>query len=154
MIIVNEREVMIMNKEICFDMDGTIADLYGVNGWLDMLIAEDVTPYAQAKVMLNMSALARQLNRLQRKGYTIKIISWLSKSGSDDYNTRVIETKKMWLKKHLASVNFDEIIIVKYGTPKQTLGNGILFDDEKPNRDNWNGVAYDVNNILDILKKL
>ena len=62
MIIVNEREVMVMNKEICFDMDGTIADLYSVNGWLDYLIAEDVTPYAQAKVMLNMSALARHLN--------------------------------------------------------------------------------------------
>ena len=154
MIIVNEREVMIMNKEICFDMDGTIADLYSVNGWLDYLIAEDVTPYAQAKVMLNMSALARHLNRLQRKGYTIKIISWLSKNGSDDYNDRVTETKKAWLKKHLASVHFDDIIIVKYGTPKQTLGKGILFDDEIGNRQAWNGIAYDVNNILEILKNL
>ena len=154
MIIVNEREVTVMNKEICFDMDGTIADLYSVNGWLDYLIAEDVTPYAQAKVMLNMSALARHLNRLQRKGYTIKIISWLSKNGSDDYNDRVTETKKAWLKKHLASVHFDDIIIVKYGTPKQTLGKGILFDDEIGNRQAWNGVAYDVNNILEILKNL
>ena len=154
MIIVNEREVMVMNKEICFDMDGTIADLYSVNGWLDYLIAEDVTPYAQAKVMLNMSALARHLNRLHRKGYTIKIISWLSKNGSDDYNARVTETKKDWLKKHLASVHFDDVIIVKYGTPKQTLGKGILFDDEIGNRQAWNGIAYDVNNILEILKNL
>ena len=154
MIIVNEREVMVMNKEICFDMDGTIADLYSVNGWLDYLIAEDVTPYAQAKVMLNMSALARHLNRLQRNGYTIKIISWLSKNGSDDYNARVTETKKAWLKKHLASVHFDDIIIVRYGTPKQTLGKGILFDDEIGNRQAWNGIAYDVNNILEILKNL
>lgn len=143
-----------MNKEICFDMDGTIADLYSVNGWLDYLIAEDVTPYAQAKVMLNMSMLARQLNRLQKKGYTLKVISWLSKNGTDDYNARVTETKIAWLRQHLPSVHFDEIIIVKYGTPKQMFGNGILFDDEKPNRDNWNGVAYDVNNILEILKKL
>ena len=154
MIIVNEREVMVMNKEICFDMDGTIADLYSVNRWLDYLIAEDVTPYAQAKVMLNMSALARHLKRLQRKGYTIKIISWLSKNGSDDYNDRVTETKKAWLKKHLASVHFDDIIIVKYGTPKQTLGKGILFDDEIGNRQAWNGIAYDVNNILEILRNL
>ena len=119
MIIVNEREVTVMNKEICFDMDGTIADLYSVNGWLDYLIAEDVTPYAQAKVMLNMSALARHLNRLQRKGYTIKIISWLSKNGSDDYNARVAETKKAWLEKHLASVQSHDIITVRYSTPKQ-----------------------------------
>lgn len=143
-----------MNKEICFDMDGTLADLYGVNGWLDMLIAEDVTPYKLAKVMLNMSALARQLNRLQKNGYTIKIISWLSKNGSDDYNARVTEVKKNWLKKHLASVHFDDVVIVKYGTPKQTLGNGILFDDEVGNRQAWNGIAYDVNNILEILKNL
>ena len=101
-----------------------------------------------------MSALARHLNRLQRKGYTIKIISWLSKNGSDDYNDRVTETKKAWLKKHLASVHFDDIIIVKYGTPKQTLGKGILFDDEIGNRQAWNGIAYDVNNILEILRNL
>lgn len=143
-----------MRKEICFDMDGTIADLYSVNGWLDYLIAEDVTPYIQARVMLNMSVLARQLNRLQRKGYTIKIISWLSKNGSDNYNEKVTKAKKAWLKKHLASVKFDDVVIVKYGTPKQTLGNGILFDDEIQNRKNWDGIAYDVNNILEILKNL
>ena len=46
---------------ICFDMDGTIADLYGVENWLDNLIAENVKPYAEAKPMLNLSALARKL---------------------------------------------------------------------------------------------
>ena len=33
-------------------------------------------------------------------------------------------------------------------------GNGILFDDEKQNRENWSGTAYDVDNILEILKSL
>ena len=28
-------------KTLVFDMDGTIADLYGVKGWLKMLRAED-----------------------------------------------------------------------------------------------------------------
>ena len=28
-----------MTKAIYFDMDGTIADLYGVDGWLDSLVA-------------------------------------------------------------------------------------------------------------------
>ena len=41
-----------MKKEIWFDMDGTIADLYGVENWLEMLIAEDPTPYAVAKPLL------------------------------------------------------------------------------------------------------
>ena len=30
-----------MIKAIYFDLDGTIADLYGVEGWLDDLIAEN-----------------------------------------------------------------------------------------------------------------
>ena len=143
-----------MNKEICFDMDGTLADFYGVEGWLEYLDNFDATPYTLAKPLVNMSALARVLNNRQRKGYKLKIISWLSKTGSDDFNAEVTQAKLAWLRQHLPSVHFDEIIIVEYGTPKQMFGNGILFDDEKPNRDNWNGVAYDVDNILEILKNL
>lgn len=144
-----------MTTTIFFDMDGTIADLYGVNNWLDYLIASDALPYAIAKPLLRLNSLARVLNRLQREGYRIGIISWLSKSGTEEYNNAVTETKKNWLKKHLASVHFDEINIVKYGTPKQMFArteNDILFDDEEKNRDNWTGKAFDVNAILEILK--
>lgn len=142
---------------ICFDMDGTIANLYGVDGWLDNLIAEDVRPYREAKVMLNMNSLARQLNKLQSAGHEIVIISWLSKCGSENYDARVTETKKAWLKKHLGSVQFNEINIVKYGTDKAQFAkseNDILFDDEEPNRKNWIGKAYNVNNILEVLRAI
>lgn len=144
-----------MTATIFFDMDGTIADLYGVDNWLDYLIASDTLPYAIAKPLLKLNSLARILNRLQREGYRIGIISWLSKSGTEEYNNAVTETKKNWLKKHLASVHFDEINIVKYGTPKQMFArteNDILFDDEEKNRNNWTGKAFDVNAILEILK--
>ena len=143
--------------KICFDMDGTIANLYGVENWLQYLIAEDVKPYADAKVMLNMNSLARVLNRLQAQGHKIVVISWLSKSGSEDYNARVTEVKKAWLKKHLRSVQFDEINIVKYGTCKANFAESpedILFDDEEHNRTEWTGNAYGVENILEILKKI
>ncbi len=142
---------------ICFDMDGTIADLYKVEGWLENLIAEDVRPYREAEVMLNMNVLARQLNKLQAAGHEIVIISWLSKCGSDDYDARVTETKKAWLRKHLGSVKFNEINIVKYGTCKAQFArteNDILFDDEEPNRKAWTGKAYNVNNIIEVLKKI
>ena len=36
---------------ICFDMDGTIANLYGVENWLAYLVAEDVKPYKEAGVI-------------------------------------------------------------------------------------------------------
>lgn len=141
-------------RAINFDMDGTIANFYGVEGWLDCLMASDATPYKVAKPLVNMSVLARYLNRLQRKGYSINIISWLSKSGTKEFNEEVTTAKLGWLRKHLPSVKWDKINIVPYGTPKQTLGNGILFDDEKPNRDNWIGTAYDVDNILGVLRTL
>lgn len=140
---------------INFDMDGTIADLYGVEGWLEMLIAEDVKPYAEAKPMVNFSALARRLNALQKKGHEIAVISWTSKSGSPAYNAAVAETKKAWLAKHLPSVKWDAVAVIPYGTPKQSLcgsAEDVLFDDEEQNRRNWTGKAYGVNAILETLK--
>lgn len=142
---------------ICFDMDGTIANLYGVENWLAMLINRDETPYKEATTLVNMSQLARTLNKLQKLGYEIGIISWLAKDSTEEYNQRVIEAKKAWLKKHLKSVHFDFIEIVNYGTDKNivcTESVDILFDDEEPNRRNWNGIAYDVNDILGVLKNL
>lgn len=140
---------------IFFDMDGTIADLYGVENWLDCLKNECTKPYRMAKALVSMRELGKELNRLQENGYAIGVISWLSKSGTESYNARVTETKLAWLKKHLGAVQFDEIHIIKYGTPKENYcktENDVLFDDEKKNRKNWTGKAYDVNNILEILR--
>jgi hypothetical protein len=146
-----------MTKAIYFDMDGTIADLYGVDGWLPMLRASDPSPYKMAKPLVNLSILARYLNKLQRNGYKIGIVSWLSKCSDNAYDKAVTLAKTEWLAHHLASVNFDEIVIVPYGTPKSSVINfpkGILFDDEEPNRTEWNGTAHDVHNIIEILKGL
>ena len=143
-----------MTKAIYFDMDGTIANLYGVDGWLDCIINEYTKPYREAKALVNMRQLGRELNRLKQNGYTIGIISWLAKGATDEYNRRVAQAKRNWLAKHLSAVQFDEVHIVEYGTPKYTLGNGILFDDEEPNRANWIGKAYDVNDIIETLKAI
>lgn len=142
---------------IFFDMDGTIADLYGVENWLDYLIAKDALPYEIAKPLLRLNALARVLNRLQKAGYRIGIISWLAKNSTENYDEDVTKAKREWLKKHLASVDFNEINIVKYGTPKQTFAKtdeDILFDDEEKNRKEWTGKAFDVKEIIEILKGL
>ena len=143
-----------MKKEIWFDMDGTIADLYGVEGWLDMLLNENTKPYEIAKPLVNMRELAKVLNRLIEKGWEIGVISWLAKNGTNDYNKKVANAKIKWLAKHLKSVRFGKIDIVEYGTPKQINRNGILFDDEKQNRENWLGIAYNVENIIQVLREL
>ena len=145
-----------MNKAIYFDLDGTIADLYGVENWLADLIAENVRPYAEAKPLVNLSLLARYIHKAQAKGYTVGVISWLSKSGSDAYNEAVTAVKREWLAKHLPSVEWDEIHIVKYGTPKSTCRTcpGILFDDEQRNLDEWGAGAVIASNLLEILRNL
>lgn len=146
-----------MQKMVWFDMDGTIADLYGVENWLTLLQAEDTTPYVEAGTLVNMSQLAKLLHKLQKNGYLIGILSWTSKHGSEDYNKRVTQAKQRWLKRHLPSVLWDNIKIVDYGIPKQNFcmdNNDILFDDEAHNRNNWTGVAYDVKEIITVLKAL
>lgn len=143
-----------MFLEINFDMDGTIADFYGVENWLQYLMERNPLPYEIAKPLVNMSVLARRLNSLQRKGYKVNIISWLSKCSDNDFDNAVTVAKVRWLRKHLPSVHWDSINIVRYGTPKNTIGCGILFDDEEPNRKMWGEGAYDVHNILEILKEI
>lgn len=149
--------MMTMTKAIYFDMDGTIANFYGVPNWLACLEASDPTPYRVARPLVNMNLLARLLNALHEDGWHIGIVSWLSKNGTAEFNETVTATKVEWLNRHLKSVNWDEVVIVPYGTPKHEIvefGTGILFDDETPNRVNWTGTAYDVDNIIEILKGL
>ena len=146
-----------MNITINFDMDGTIADLYGVENWLGYLTAEDTTPYEVARPLVRFATLARRLNALQRNGYDIAVITWLSKNGTAEYNEAVTTAKLNWLKKHLPTVNWDRVVVVPYGTPKENYCYNpldVLFDDEAHNRENWTGRAYDVNNILEILAKM
>ena len=146
-----------MNITINFDMDGTIADLYANPNWLPMLRAFDPTPYATAKPLLRLNTLARKLNELQKQGYEIAVISWLSKESNPAYDEAVTATKMAWLAEHLPSVHWDRITIIPYGTPKENYCHNpldILFDDEERNRNNWTGRAYDAQNIMEILREI
>lgn len=146
-----------MMKAIYFDMDGTIVDLYGVENWLENILQRNIRPYKEAKTLVRMASLARLLNKLQRQGYIIGIVSWLAKNSTQEYNERIVQAKVNWLHKHLPSVQWNEVHIVEYGTPKEEVvkyNKGILFDDEEQNRNNWTGIAYDEKNIIEILKGL
>lgn len=142
---------------IWLDMDGTIAQTYNVENWLDYLHNEMVYPYVKAAPLGNMRVLARQLNLLHKKGYKIGIISWGSRNGSSEYMQAVQAAKKEWLNKHLKSVQWDEIHIVEYGTPKEnfrTSVDDILFDDDERNRAEWGEMAFSEKELFEVLRML
>lgn len=148
-----------MRKMIVFDMDGTIADLYGVENWLTDLRTEKTRPYEIAEPMYEMTELTETLKKLQKNGWKIAITTWLAKDGSKEYNLRTAYAKKEWLKKH--NFPYDEIHCVKYGTTKANCTRKkadfqILIDDNKKVRDGWTlGTTVNAEyNILPFLKAL
>ena len=145
--------------KIWFDMDGTIADLYAVENWLPKLRAHDASPYKEAKPLLRLCSLARVLNRLQRNGAEIGIVSWLSKDPDPEYGRLVTEAKVAWLAAHMPSVKWNEVRIVPYGTPKSEVAkldpHDILFDDEENNIIEWEeagGWGFDPSEIMSLLR--
>lgn len=143
-------------KVLVFDMDGTIADFYGVDGWLDAILARDTKPYATAKPLVDMDVLITLLLALKAFGWTIAITSWLAKSSTAEYDAKVARAKTEWLARY--GFPYDILNIVPYGTDKSSVTEKlgvvqILFDDEEPNLKAWrNGSA--VNAKTDIIKFL
>ena len=147
-----------MEKAIYFDMDGTIADLYGQKNWLKNLRAEKTAPYEKARPMVDMKALKAALNNLREKGYKLGIITWLAKDSTPEYKQATSVAKIDWLDKHFGIGYFDQIHMVQYGTPKHqvaTIKNSVLVDDNQEVRKAWNiGAAHDEKNILQALNGL
>lgn len=131
-----------MGTMIYFDMDGTLNNFYGVENWLECLENEDAMPYREAPCTVDEEVL----KSLVKAGFTLGIISWLSKKSNKDFDKKVRLAKREWLKTHYPTIDFEEIHIVKYGTPKHKVAkvkNSILFDDEERNRNAWKGLALE-----------
>lgn len=152
-----------MIKMICFDMDGTIADLYRVKGWLEMLRNENPTPYEVAEPIWNTEALNAILMALQAKGIEIRIVTWLSKDSTEEYKTATREAKREWLADN--AFPYDHFHGVKYGATKadsirKYLAEGetaILIDDNDKVRRGWHmGEAINptTTDIIEYLAKL
>lgn len=145
-----------MTKTLVFDMDGTIANLYGVENWLEMLRAEDPTPYIVAQPMYDMDTLKVVLEMLKLQGWTIAVTSWLSMGSTREYDKLVRQAKREWLERY--DFPFDEIHLVAYGTTKAncTRKNGgyqILVDDNEKVRNSWN-LGGTINANENIIEKL
>lgn len=149
--------------KIVFDMDGTIADLYGVKNWLSLLRDYNPKPFEIAKPMWDMEKLATICKTLAHSGNEIHIVTWLSKESTPHYDIEVTEAKKVWLEKH--GFYYNHFHAVPYGTPKAEVilpymkqnETAILFDDNAEVRSSWhlgNAIDPQTKNILKILEKL
>ena len=143
-------------KVLVFDMDGTIADLYGVKGWLADLRAENTRPYAVAEPMYDMDVLVDLLNELKLCGWRIVVNTWLAKGSTKAYDDAVRMTKKEWLAKW--GFPYDEIHLTKYGRTKANAtrhlgGFQILVDDNEKIRKGWT-LGDTINANEDIIDKL
>ena len=149
-----------MAKMICFDMDGTIANLYSVPNWLDKLRAEDSSPYSDAAPMWDMEELRKVLLLLTGEGWEVRVISWLSKDSSESYKNEVRKAKLEWLAKY--DFPYRRCHLVAYGTTKadcvrRWASPAILVDDNEKVRNGWHlGETIDPTkvNLIEELRKL
>lgn len=119
------------SREIIFDMDGTIADLYSVKDWLPKLRTENPEPYIAAKPLYDMDTLNCIVSMLKDSGYLIKVVSWGSLNSSSDFLEKTKIAKEKWLEKYKFPA--DEVYIIPYGESKNDYANidSILVDDNK-----------------------
>lgn len=145
-----------MNRTLVFDMDGTIANLYGVENWLEDLRSYNPRPYIEAEPMYDMELLNLILEVLKENGWRIVVTSWLSMDSTKEYNKLVRQAKREWLERY--NFPFDEIHLVAYGTTKANCtrkigGYQILVDDNEKVRNGWN-LGGTINANENILEKL
>ena len=152
------KEDIPMSKIILFDMDGTVADLYGVANWLDKLNRFDPTPYIEAKPLVDMAALKEVCTALENIGYSIGVATWLSKNSTPEYDIAVTNAKLEWLENYMPFIT--EFHPMPFGTPKHTVVKRCsemwLVDDSAEVRSMWNTPKQrkSINANEDIIAKL
>lgn len=150
-------------KMLVFDMDGTVADLYGVPNWLEMLRSENPAPYIKAEPMWEMDILADLLNEFRMQGGIVAVVSWLAMGSSQQYKEMVRLAKREWLEKF--GFPADRVHLVQYGATKANsvrkcleIGEtAILFDDCEKVRSGWTlGETIDPTeqDILEVIRGL
>ena len=148
-----------MAKAICFDMDGTIANLYQVEGWKHMLDASNSQAYMMAEPLYNMIELRAILIDLQAAGWDIRVIAWGSKHSTKCFLEETKVAKTEWLDAH--QFPYNGIHCIQHGASKARALNykyeiGILIDDNEEVRKKWNlGLAvHPDDNLLEFLRAL
>lgn len=130
-----------MEKRIVYlDMDGTIADLYGIDGWLQKLEREKKNLFTSCKAMITEEELFKIFPEHK---YEIHILSMTPKNATKEYCEQVIAEKNIWLDLFFPKIT--KRIYLKYGNNKNLKNSQkhILVDDNKIIRENFRGLAIE-----------
>lgn len=152
-----------MIKYVCLDMDGTIADLYGQENWLERLNRFNPSPYRNASALWDMNRLSDILCAFQKKNIKVAIITWLSKKSTPEFSALTRKAKRDWLNAH--GIPYDLFFGIPYGECKadcvrsllEMNEEAILADDDPKARNTWQlGKTIDptICNLLDELENL
>lgn len=134
-------------KTIWFDMDGTIAELYKVDGWLEMLRVNDWSVYDKCLPRAHFDRINRAIEALSESGWQVGVITWASKGiewQSDDLS-EIAEVKFRWLARFFPALADGKFACLPYGESKAQflldMGDAgevnYLVDDNKEVREDW-----------------
>lgn len=125
-------------QKVYLDMDGTIANLYSIDNWLERLRKEDTTIFLECNPLISEKDL---LKVFPPKSHEIIILSMTPLNCSKSYHENVIAQKNKWLDIHFPSIT--KRIYKKYGNNKNLKNSvkAILVDDNATIRNNYKGMA-------------
>lgn len=146
-------------KKIYFDMDGTVADLYGEKDWLNNLRNEHKGSFINLRPLVDMNELAMVCHQLMNLGYSFGVITWLPMGASYEFERVCEEEKRAWVEEFMPWVS--EFYAQSYGVPKQyapskRAAEMILVDDNAEVRAMWNTEVQrsSIDATQDIIKEL
>ena len=133
-------------KSIWFDMDGTIAELYKVEGWLTSLREKDWSVYNECAPRHNYQRINAAIEALVEQGWEVGVITWGSKGiGWSKDLDEIGEIKFNWLCKFFPTLADGHFACIPYGYSKaqyleemdDIYAVAYLVDDNKEVRENW-----------------
>lgn len=126
--------------KIFFDMDGTIADLYSQENWLESILAEDADLFGYLPNMYTYDEMVKLKEEFPN--CVLEIITWTPMNGSNEYCAEVARKKATWIQMVYPGI-FTKINVLPYGVPKQYANTNksnkmILVDDNPEVLAMWN----------------
>lgn len=100
-----------------FDLDGTLADLYHAERWLEKLENEEAELFSNLETMIDEEKFKEWATERLLNGDRIEVITWLPRGASEEYEKICAKEKEKWVKQHFPFIT--EINCLSYGIPKQ-----------------------------------